>query len=127
MNSNMYAVDRSAVVLRPTEAFLHWLNDKEKDNEQALVLNLAQIRSNCTVLLLPEYDTPEEAIAYIDQHFTTLFQAELASWYPDSAEWPADMSLRTFWTFFEVEVHDMVIDLVEEDLNNSLLPHEHAD
>lgn len=121
MKSTIYAVDRSAVILLPTEAFLQWLNDKEKNHENAVVLTLAQIRSNCTVLLVPEYDTPEEAIAYIDRHFLDLFQAELASWYADEEQWPADMSLQAFWTFFEVQVHDMVIDLLEDEINNSQL------
>ena len=39
----MYFVDRSAVVLKPTQVFLDWLKSVDEDIPE---LSLAQIRSN---------------------------------------------------------------------------------
>ena len=41
----MYFVDRTAVVLKPTAAFLAWLKSVDEDMPD---LTLAQLRSNCT-------------------------------------------------------------------------------
>ncbi len=109
----MYFVDRSAVVVKPTAAFLQWLNSVEDDD---LDLTLAQLRSDCTVLLVPECETPEQVIAYVGERYEAIFQAELSAWYADPKLWPQDMSLSAFWTFFEVDVHDMVLDMEAGDM-----------
>ena len=55
----MYFVDRSVVVLKPTQDFLDWLNQTNSDDMPDLTLN--QIRSNCTTFLIPQFDEPEQA------------------------------------------------------------------
>ena len=39
----------------------------------------------------------------------------------DQAQWPQDMGLETFWRFFELEVHDTVLDLEDAELSPSPL------
>ena len=53
----MYFVDRTAVVLKPTQFFLDWLKSLDENMPD---LSLEQIRSNCSVFLVPEFDEPEE-------------------------------------------------------------------
>lgn len=112
----MYFVDRSAVVLKPTEAFLKWLKATDADMPD---LTLAQLRSNCTTLLVPEFDTPEAVMGYLGEHHRAILEAELASWEIESEHWPADMGVATLWSFFEVEIHDMVLDLETAELQVS--------
>ncbi|ULJ61018.1 hypothetical protein [Wielerella bovis] len=112
----MFFVDRSAVVLKPTQVFLDWLNSTDDDMPD---LTLAQLRSNCSVFLLPAFDEPEQAVAYFDERYEEIFVAELASWVGDASQYPKDLSLENFWQFFELEVHDMVLDLVDEELEVS--------
>lgn len=113
----MYFVDRTAVVLKPAQAFLDWLKQSESGGSLP-DLTLAQLRSNCSVFLLPQFDEPEQAVAYFDERHREIFAAELAGWTVDEAEWPP-LDLQTFWRFFELEVHDTVLDLSDEDLHNS--------
>lgn len=112
----MYFVDRTAVVLKPTDAFLAWLKSVDEDMPE---LTLAQLRSNCTTLLVPEFDEPEAVIAYLGERYRSIFEAELAGWEIETDLWPQDMSLAGFWAFFEVEVHDMVLDMEDADLQVS--------
>ena len=42
-------------------------------------------------------------------------EAELSSWVMNEDDFPEDMTLETFWAFFEVEIHDMVVDLEADD------------
>ena len=73
----MYLVDRTAAVLKPTETFLQWL---QKTDEEMPELTLSQLRANCTVFLLPLFDEPEEVVAYFNERFEEIFEAELSSW-----------------------------------------------
>ncbi len=109
----MYFVDRSAVVLKPTEHFLAWLNNSQEDMPD---LTLAQLRANCSVFLIPVFEEPEEAVAYFDERYLGIFKAELASWTLDESTYPKNLDLETFWQFFELEVHDSVLDLEEAEL-----------
>ena len=102
----MFFVDRMAAVLKPTDVFLAWLQQYDEDFTD---LTLAQLRANCSVFLLPVFEMPEEAVAYVG----ALFAAELASWSVDEADFPQPFDLAQFWSFFELEIHDMVLDLEE--------------
>ena len=111
----MYFVESSAVSVRPTIRFLDWLNQLNQNEENNIELNLEQIRSNSNIYLIPEQDTPEEVIAYIDEHFETIFLAELSSWSLNEDEYPQNRTLQMFWEFFDIEVHDTVCDLSDDD------------
>ena len=113
----MYFVDRSAVVLKPTQAFLDWLKSTDENMPD---ITLPQLQSNCTTLLVPEYELPEEIIGYLGERFKQIFEAELAGWEIDRSLWP-EMNLTQFWHFFTVEVHDTVLDLVDADLQISTI------
>lgn len=112
----MYFVDRTAVVLKPTVQFLEWL---KKSDENMPDLTIEQLRTNCSVYLIPEFDEPEAAVSYFDERYQEIFQAELAAWDEDADHWPKDMSLKAFWEFFDIEIHDMVLDMEESDMNVS--------
>ena len=106
----MFFVDRMAAVLKPTDVFLAWLQQYDEDFAD---LTLAQLRANCSVFLLPVFEMPEEAVAYVGERYRALFAAELASWSVDEADFPQPFDLAQFWSFFELEIHDMVSDLEE--------------
>lgn len=109
----MYFVDRSAVVLKPTQKFLDWLKSTDENMPE---LTLEQIRSNCSVFLVPEFDTPEAVVGYFDERYRQIFEAEVSSWEVPQEHWPQDMGLHAFWEFFDVEIHDMVLDMDDADI-----------
>ena len=110
----MYFVDRTAVVLKPTVRFFFLLKSAD-DNMPDLTVE--QLRTNCSVFLIPEFDEPEAAVSYFDERYQQIFEAELSGWEADKAKWPQDMSLKAFWEFFDIEIHDMVLDMEDADLN----------
>ena len=81
----MYFVDRTAVVLKPTARFLEWLKSADENMPD---LTIEQIRANCSVFLVPQFDEPEEVIAYFDERYQQIFEAELAGWDIDKSKWP---------------------------------------
>lgn len=111
----MFFVDRAVAVIKPKQPFADWLN-AVPDND--MELSLDSLRADCTVILIPEFDEPEEGVSYIDEIFEQLFAMELSSWYDDPSVWPPVRSLKTFWEWFDVEIHSTLIDSVDADLNN---------
>ncbi|WP_434778967.1 hypothetical protein [Neisseria sp. Ec49-e6-T10] len=115
----MYFVDRSIALIQPKQPFLDWLRSVEDD--QAIELTLSQLRADCNTFLIPQYVEPEEAVAYIDDIYLSIFKIELSSWYEDETVWPKDLSLKAFWETFDISIHTMVIDTVDEGLHNTPL------
>ena len=113
----MYFVDRSVAIIKPRQPFLDWLTSVAGNDMVDLTLD--NLRADCTALLVPEYDDPEEAVAWVDERAEQLFRQELASWHEDEAAWPADRSLMVFWQWFDVEFHSLVLDSVDEPIENS--------
>lgn len=58
----MYFVDRTAVVLKPTARFLEWLKSADENIPD---LTVEQLRTNCSVFLVPQFDEPESVISYL--------------------------------------------------------------
>ena len=111
----MYFVDRAVAVIKPKEPFLAWLNAvPENDTE----LTLDNLRADCTVILIPEFNEPDAGVAYIDDIYEQLFAMGLSTWYDDESVWPTDRSLKAFWEWFDVEIHATVIDSQEGELEN---------
>lgn len=109
----MYVIDRNLAVIKPKQPFLDWLC-KTPGNE--VDLTLEQLRIDCTALLIPEFEEPEDAVSFIDEIAVELFEAELGSWVDDASHWPKDRSLAAFWSWFDVEIHGTVVDLVDEEV-----------
>lgn len=114
----MYFVDRSVVVLKPTQIFLDWLNQMNADDDSMPDLTLNQLRSNCTTFLIPQFDEPEQAVAYINERYQAILDAELAGWLGDE-DLPQNRDFAMFTAFFELEIHDMVLDLEDSELQPS--------
>lgn len=112
----MYFIDRTAVVLKPTARFLDWLKSADGDMPD---ITLEQLRANCSTFLVPQFDEPEEVVAYFDERYQEIFAAEISSWDIDRAKWPQDMGLKAFWEFFDIEIHDTVLDMEEGELDAS--------
>lgn len=104
----MFEVDRIAAVVKPTAVMLHWLNDcpLRKDH-----LILQDLRKDCLVLLVPEFDGPKQASEYIKSIFKPIFEAELISWGVPEHLWPENRDIELFKRWFDIEFHSMIYDV----------------
>lgn len=105
-----YEIDRLVAVIKPKEAFLTWVNQVTANEFD---LSLAQLRTDCTSLLIPAFPEPEMAMGYIGEKCTDIFALELGAWEPDETQWPAVRDVATFWAWFDVEFHSTVIDMAD--------------
>ena len=110
----MYQINRSVVILKPKKPFLDWLH--QGPDAEPMELSLEDLHRDCTVLLIPDFDDETAALAYVHGRFRELFEVELGSWFTDPAMWPAKLSLELFKEWFDLELHSVVADLVDEEL-----------
>ena len=112
----MYAINRSIAIIRPKQPFVDWANQLP---DAELKSSLDDFKTDCLAILIPDYDTDEEAEGYINEIYEDIFIEELYGWCTEEAWFPQDRTNEMFWEWFEVEVHSIVmdssIDLIEEE------------
>jgi hypothetical protein len=111
----IWFINRGVVVLRPREPFTEWVLGAEED---ASPLTAADVRSDSTAYLIPDFEYSSEAWAWIEENFALLFDMELSGWHPDPSAWPEDRDWEMFRGWFDVELIDTAWDLVDEPLSS---------
>lgn len=107
----MYAVDRSVALIKPKQPFLDWLMNLPGSD---LDIGLDQLSTDCTVILTPEFDEIEDALSFLDEAYSRIFELELTSWCEEPKLWPQARTIQLFWKWFEVDLHSTVVDMVDD-------------
>ncbi|MBB71389.1 MAG: hypothetical protein CMF50_03225 [Legionellales bacterium] len=105
----MFEVDRIVAIIKPRQALFEWLQGQKEvsiDN-----LTLKNLQRDCTALLIPQFDGPNQAKEYIRQIYDGILEGELASWGVPKRLWPKERTIELFNEWFLVEFHSMVFDL----------------
>lgn len=104
----MHEIDRMAAVIRPTPAFVNWVNEHCQTLEEKITLE--DVQNDCTVLLVPVFDDSVEAENYIESLYLEIFENELSAWSLDEESWPPHRSYELFQQLFYIEFHSFVYD-----------------
>lgn len=107
----MITVNRTAALIKPSQLFLDWLHRVDPENAD---LPLAAVQSDCSIYLIPECESDEEAYEYLEEACAEMFEEQLSSWLDEPASWPEDRSFQVFAEWFEITLHSMLIDLSDE-------------
>lgn len=109
----MYSINRSIAVIKPKQPLLDWLNALP---DNVVLFTLAELQTDCTVLLIPEYDTDEKALKFIKKNYLGIFERELDGFCTDPDYWPAKRDYKTFLQWFDIELHSEVFDTVDKEI-----------
>lgn len=109
----MVAINRAVAVIKPRQPYLDWAKRLPDPAEN---LTLDEVRMDCTAILLPEFDTPAEAEAFIAAMADDLFKMELDAWDRDPQNWPVNRTYDTFSEWFDVDIHSIVLDASDDDI-----------
>ncbi|MCP9758978.1 VacJ [Aquitalea sp. S1-19] len=110
----MYEVNRSLVLLKPRQPFLDWLC--ALPGSQPEEVSLKALRASANALLIPPADDMDMVAGFMSDRLSMLFEAELADWCADETLWPQQRDITLFQAWFDVEIHPIVTDLVDEAL-----------
>lgn len=105
----MQSVNRAAVIVKPKEPFVDWLNSLPDDGRE---YTLEMISIENSTFLVPEYDIPEEALEYVRKNHDFIFEWELWGWATDEELWPQKRNWKMFKEWFDIEINSEVFDLV---------------
>ena len=109
----MESVNRTAVVIKPRQPFVDWLNSVPDED---IDFTLEQISTDNITFLIPEQDDPKDAKKYIRKRFEQIFEFELWGWITTEELWPKNRNWKMFQEWFSIEIHSEIFDLVDEEI-----------
>lgn len=109
----MKIVNRSALLVRPKDPYVHWANSFD---DAETILSLDEHREGCTVYLVQEVMDERGLGRILKRHYENIFEYELAAWMADESTWPSRRDYKTFVEWFDVECHSVVCDISNEEL-----------
>ncbi len=108
-------INRFAVVVKAKQPFVDWINSTAKAyGDKSGPLSLGEVNDDCLVLLIPEFDSDEEARGQVSSIKKDIFEESLGAWYTDKEHWPKDRTEKLFDEWFDLEIHSDVVDTVDE-------------
>jgi hypothetical protein len=116
----MRVVNRTAISLIGEAPFVEWMQAHDADAAKG---SLTVVRANPfgTVILLPEFELEEDIQEWVEDNASWLFEFQLAAWTDDESVWPADRDLKMFRAWFRVDIHSVVVDAGDDDIEGEEL------
>lgn len=94
--------NRSALLIAPKEIYLNWA-------ECVITEESAKLKGQ-DLFLVPQFETKEDAMRFIQLFYDLFFQFELKKWCVSQAFWPTNRSFEMFSTWFEWSLIEPVKD-----------------
>lgn len=103
-------VNRSAIIIKPKQAFLDWFKELYPDEE------IDEVSETNIYLVSDEIDDLE---AYLRKKYDTFFKMELEEWHTGKKEWPHRRNYKMFKLWFHAEVSSLVYDLEKRPISKA--------
>ncbi len=115
----MFEVDRSIVVVRPTQAFYDFYTSLP----DSTVETFAAVREDTHAYLLPKIETKEPPSSFIPDGLAhTIFEWELMLREIDHQHWPKNRNrVGDLLEWFEIMVVPLVVDTSEDELTRQMM------
>jgi hypothetical protein len=104
--------NRAAIIVRAKAPFVEWVQSADADSSH---ITTEEVNEDPNVYLIYDPKKEGEIDRLIAKNYREIFEEELNSWFTDESLWPKKRDLKTFRQWFQVDFHDMVVDLSEED------------
>ena len=111
----MRVINRIAVTLVGAQPYFDWTRQKPAD-ANAGILSVVRANTFGSAFLLPELELEEDVREWIEENAGWLFEFQLAAWTEDEASWPPLRDLKTFREWFRVDIHSVVVDVADDDI-----------
>ncbi len=116
----MRVVNRTAVTIVGAEPYLAWTRDRDADFNRNQ-LTVARTKPFGSAFLLPEVDFEEDLQEWVEENYAWLFEFQLSAWTADESAWPANRDLRMFKEWFRIDLHNVVVDVADDDIEGEEL------
>lgn len=106
----MIELERMAIILKAKAPFHQWVNSLNSEE----TIGLESLQKQATVILVPLFEEEWELDRYLSLCYQALFEQELSQWSLEQEDWPTIKSFGQFKHYFDIETHDLVLDMVQE-------------
>jgi hypothetical protein len=111
----MQLLNRTAVTIVGAKPYLDWTRQNDADVNRG-TLTVARARTFGSAFLLPEFELEVDVQEWVEENAAWLFEFQLSAWTEDESTWPVERGLKTFREWFRVDVHNVVIDAADTDI-----------
>ena len=116
----MRVINRIAIGVVGAQKYVDWTRQHDADVDRgALVVTRAKPYGSA--FLLPEFELVEDVQEWVEDNFCFIFEFQLAAWTDDESAWPTVRDLETFREWFLVDIHSVVVDIAEDDIEGEEL------
>ena len=116
----MRVLNRTAVSVTGAEPFVEWMGGTDSDAAKGM-LTVRRAKPYGSAFLLPEFELEEDVEEWIEDNATWIFEVQLASWTEEESLWPPSRDLATFRRWFRIDIHNVVIDVPDDDIEGEEL------
>jgi hypothetical protein len=116
----MRVINRTAVTVVGAKPYLDWTRQNGADFNKG-ALTVARAKTYGSAFLLPELELEEDVQEWVEENASWLFEFQLAAWTDDESTWPESRDLKTFREWFRVDIHSVVVDVGEDEIEGEEL------
>src|SRR5919106_6944598 len=116
----MRVINRTAISITGAQPFIDWMRRHDARTDRGM-LTVARARPYGTAYLLPEFELEEDVLEWVEDNALWMFEFQLSAWTDDEAVWPQPRDLKTFHEWFRVEIHSVVVDMADDDIEGEEL------
>jgi hypothetical protein len=116
----MRVVNRTAVSIVGARPYVEWTERTDADINKG-TLTVARSQLYGTAFLLPEFELEEDVREWVEENAGWLFEFQLSAWTEDESLWPAERDLKRFREWFRVDIHNVVVDAGDDDIEGEEL------
>lgn len=106
-------LNRSAILLTPRQPYADWANAVDDEGPR---YELLEGHDASTVFLGPAFGTTEEVEAWVQENADQFFAYMLDEWCTEEELWPGRRTAELFAAWFDVKIHSIVVDTLDEPL-----------
>ena len=116
----MRVVNRTSVTVVGAEPYVEWTRSRDADFAKGAV-TVARTRAYGTAFLLPELEQEEDLLEWVEDNYAWIFEFQLSAWTEDESAWPAERDLKMFRAWFRIDLHSVVVDIGDDDIEGEEL------
>jgi len=116
----MRVINRTAISVVGGQPYVDWTRHHAGDGSSEAV-TVARAKPFGAAVLLPEFEFEEDVQEWVEDNWSWLFELQLDAWTSDQSSWPAERDLRMFREWFRVDIHNIVVDAAEGDIEGEEL------
>jgi hypothetical protein len=111
----MRVINRIAISITGAQPYVEWTRRNDAAADRG-TLTVARARPYGTAVLLPELEAEEDVLEWIEDNHAWLFEFQLDAWTDDESAWPPTRDLKTFRDWFRVDIHSVVVDVADVEI-----------